>query len=76
MTNSGRGGARSGAGAPRKAPALKKQPVSIKLPLWLIQWLDAQTESRAVLIEDALRRRHKLRPPPVVKRAKDESGHA
>lgn len=76
MTNSGRGGARPGAGAPRKAPALKKEPVSIKLPLWLIEWLDAQPESRAVQIEDALRWRHKLKPPPVVKRAKEGSGHA
>ena len=51
------------AGAPRKPPALVKVPVSLKLPRWLLAWMDTQPESRAVLIEDALKRRHKLKPP-------------
>lgn len=58
-----RGGSREGAGAPKKPPALKKEPINVKLPKWLIEWMDGQPESRAVLIEDALKRRHKLKPP-------------
>jgi hypothetical protein len=50
-------------GAPKKDPALKKMPVSVKLPQWLLDWMSCQEESRAVLIEDALRKRHKLKPP-------------
>jgi len=57
------GGKREGAGAPKKAPILKKEPVSLKLPRWLIEWLDTQPESRAVLIEAALKRQHKIKPP-------------
>ena len=58
-----RGGSREGAGAPKKPPELKKEPISLKLPRWLIDWMDDQPESRAVLIEEALKRRHKLKPP-------------
>ena len=42
---------------------LKKDPISVKLPKWLIEWMDVQPESRAVLIEDAICNRHKLKPP-------------
>ena len=45
------------------APELKKEPISIKLPKWLIDWMDAQEESRPNLIEEALRRQHGIRPP-------------
>jgi len=51
------------AGAPKKPPALKKMPISVKLPQWLLDWMAEQEESRAVLIEDALCKRHKLKPP-------------
>lgn len=54
-----------GAGAPKKPPALVKVPVSLKLPRWLLAWMDTQPESRAVLIEEALKRRHKLKPPDI-----------
>lgn len=57
------GGIRKGAGAPKKAPALKKQPISLKLPKWLLDWMDIQPESRAVLIENSLRETHKITPP-------------
>lgn len=30
---------------------------------WLIEWMDCQPESRAVLIEEAICKRHKLKPP-------------
>ena len=57
------GGRREGAGRKPSPTELLKVPISIKLPRWLIEWLDTQPESRAVLIEDALRRRHKIKPP-------------
>lgn len=60
------GGARPGAGRKPVPPMLKKEPCSVKLQLWIIQWMDSQSESRAVLIEDALRKRHKLKPPAQV----------
>ena len=57
------GGKRKGAGRKPAPESLKKVQLGLKLPQWLIDWLDSQTESRAVVIEDALRRRHKLEPP-------------
>ena len=57
------GGKREGAGRPPAPPMLKKEPISVKLPKWLIEWLDAQPESRAVLIENAICKRYKIKPP-------------
>lgn len=57
------GGKREGAGRKPSPPLLKKEPISVKLPKWLIDWMREQPESRAVLIEEALKRRHKLKPP-------------
>ena len=57
------GGRREGAGRKPAPPALKKMPVSLKLQRWLIGWMDSQPDSRAVLIEDALCKRNKLKPP-------------
>lgn len=57
------GGAREGAGRKPAPPALKKIPVGVKLPRWLVEWMRAQSESQAVLIEEALKKRHKLKPP-------------
>jgi hypothetical protein len=57
------GGKREGAGRKPSPPALLKIPISIKLPRWLVEWMDAQPESRAVLIEDALQKQHKVSPP-------------
>lgn len=58
-----RGGARLGAGRKPVAPELKKEPIYIKLPKWLIEWMDGQEESRPKLIEEALRRQHSIGPP-------------
>jgi len=57
------GGKREGAGRKPGDPRLIKRPVGYKLPQWLIEWIRLQDESAAVLIEDALCRRHKLKPP-------------
>jgi hypothetical protein len=43
--------------------ALKKEPISIKLPRWLIDWMDDQEESRPNLIEVAMRREYVIAPP-------------
>jgi len=51
------------AGAPKKPPALKKVPVSLKLPRWMLEWMDTRPESRAVLIEEALKQQHGITPP-------------
>lgn len=51
------------AGAPHKPPALVKVPVGLKLPRWLLDWMRQQDQSMAVLIEDALCKWHKLKPP-------------
>lgn len=60
-------GAKNPRGAGRKPapPELKKIPVGLKLPRWLVEWMREQPESQAVLIEDALKRRHKLKTPEV-----------
>ena len=50
-------------GQPPKAANLKKNPISLKMPQWLIDWTNEQTESRAILIEQALCKVHKLKPP-------------
>jgi hypothetical protein len=64
------GGKREGAGRPRAPELLKKTPRSIKLPEWLWRALDdlaaERNSNRALLIEDALTRRHKLRAPDEV----------
>ena len=59
------GGKREGAGAPPKDPQMVKVPVGYKLPRWLVDWLRQQDVPAAQLIEDALRRRNKLKPPNV-----------
>ena len=57
------GGKREGVGRPPIDSRLVKVPVGYKLPRWLVDWLRGQDEPAAQLIEDALRRRHKLKPP-------------
>jgi len=59
------GGKRKGAGRKPGPPALKKIPVCYKLPRWLVEWIRAQDEPAAQLIENALRKSHKLKPPKV-----------
>ena len=56
-----RGGPRPGAGRPSTGTVM----VSVRLPLWLVEWLRAQDESQAALIIEALTRQHGLRPPGI-----------
>ena len=42
---------KSHVGAPRKAPHLKKIPIGIALPYWLVERLSTDSRSKAVIIE-------------------------
>lgn len=44
------------------AERAEKEPISIKLPRYLIDWMDTQEESRPKLIEEALRRQYNIFP--------------
>jgi len=58
------GGKRKGAGRPPAPAELKKRMISIRLPGWLLKWMDAQPgTNRALLIEDALKKVHEIDPP-------------
>jgi hypothetical protein len=61
----GKGGKREGAGRPPIDPQLVKVPVGYKLPSWVVEWLREQETPAAVLIEEALIKAHKLKPPKV-----------
>jgi hypothetical protein len=58
-------GKREGAGRPTLPASEKKVGILVKLPPWLIDWMDSQRalKSRAVLIEEALCKVHNLKPP-------------
>ena len=58
-----RGGKRDGAGRHKLDPRLVKIPVGYKLPRWLVEWMRAQEMASSLLIEDALKVRHELKPP-------------
>jgi len=60
--NKMKGGARKGAGRPALADNKKKAGIYVKLPPDLISWMDAQKESRAVLIEKAVREKYCVNP--------------
>ena len=47
---------------PTPAP-IKREQCNFRLPRWLIDWLDTQPESNGEVIEAALIRAHKLKPP-------------
>jgi len=57
------GGERTGAGRKPSPPELKKIPVGMKLPRWLVEWMREQPNSQSVLIEDAICKVHKLKRP-------------
>lgn len=58
-----RGGAREGAGRKPAAPALVRGAVPLRLPAWLVEWIDAQDGTRADVIEAAILKAHKLKAP-------------
>lgn len=44
-------------------PEIRKNPICLKLPQWLIDWMTVQDESRALLIEKALKDTYGLKNP-------------
>ena len=50
-------------GRPPAPPALRRVNVPVRLPAWLVEWMAQQPETHAALIEAALLKAHKLRPP-------------
>lgn len=50
-------------GRPQAPPGLRRVNVPLRLPEWLVQWMAEQAETPAELIEAALLKAHKLRPP-------------
>lgn len=60
-----KGGKRDGAGRKPAHPLLKKEQMPLKLPRWLIDRLDEETESRAVIIEISLLEKYGWTPPDV-----------
>jgi len=50
-------------GRPPAAPDAKRINVPVRLPQWLVAWMAEQTGTPAELIEAALLKAHKLRPP-------------
>ena len=50
-------------GRPPAPPGLRRVNVPLRLPEWLAQWMTEQAETPAELIEAALLKAHKLRPP-------------
>jgi hypothetical protein len=50
-------------GRPPAPPGLRRVNVPLRLPEWLVQWMAERPETPAELIEAALLKAHKLRPP-------------
>lgn len=50
-------------GRPPAPPQLQRVNVPLRLPRWLVEWIDQQEGTRAELIEAALLKAHKLRQP-------------
>jgi len=64
---SGRGGAREGAGRPKGSisvvGAFRRRRYTVRLPQWLIEWLQDQPESAGRIIEKAIIIYHQVKRP-------------
>lgn len=49
-------------GRPPAPPQMQRVNVPLRLPRWLVKWIDQQDGTRADVIEAALLKAHKLRP--------------
>ena len=63
-------------GRPPALPGLRRVNVPVRLPAWLVQWIDAQAGTRADVIESALLKAHKLRAPKILEDAPRFAGGA
>lgn len=52
-----------GPGRPKVAPELRCVTVTMRLPQWLKDELDQLPDSRGNIVEDALIKRYRLKPP-------------
>ena len=50
-------------GRPPAEQHLRRVHVPVRLPAWLVEWIDAQAGTRADVIEAALLKAHKIKPP-------------
>lgn len=54
------------AGRPPTHPTLKKVAISVRLPQYIVDWLDSQTNTnRAILIEGALKMAYQIDTPKI-----------
>ena len=58
-----RGGKRVGAGRKKTPIHLKRMRYTVRLPNWLITWLQSQSQSQGKLVEKALLETYNLTPP-------------
>ncbi len=49
-------------GRPKKAPELKKKMVSVRLPQWMLDWMNEHYLSNTYLIESAIKKTYKIKP--------------
>jgi len=52
---------------PKAHPQLKRERADIRLPAWLIEWLDNQDQPKSKTIEEALLKHYDLVAPVVNK---------
>lgn len=50
-------------GRPEVSEPMRRVLVTARLPRWLTEWIASQPESAGSVIESALLKAHKLRPP-------------
>jgi hypothetical protein len=50
-------------GRPPLTPDQRRELLNVRLPRWLIDWIDTREESRAELVEGALKTQYRLKEP-------------
>ena len=60
-----RGGKRKNSGRKSYSSQRKRQSISITLPPYLIRWMDKRPESRAKLIEKAMKKHFEILDPTI-----------
>lgn len=62
---SNHGGKREGAGRPFVNEDLKRNTMPVRIPQWLISVIDSLDGSRGKVVEEAVIKAHKLKPPKI-----------
>ena len=62
-----RGGKRKGAGRKPAPEALRKKNITVRIPIWLVNWLDQQGYPYSDVIEFTLKRYYNLKQPDLEK---------